>query len=259
MACRRQPPLLAALLLTVAAPGSADDVHVAVASNFVPVLTELAPTFSAQTGHRLLPSAASTGKLYAQIRQGAPFAVFLSADSRHAERLEAEGHAVRGSRFTYALGQLVLWSPDVGRIDADGAVLRAGRFDRLALANPRLAPYGLAAQQALERLGLWEALQSRLVQGENIAQAYQFVASGAAPLGFVAASQLADTGAGGSSWTVPATLYDPIEQQAVLLRDEPPARAFLTFPCEADSQTLIARRGYTLPSRCGPSAASAGH
>lgn len=244
-----------ASLVALSSPVPADDVHVAVAANFAPVLTELGAAFAATTGHRVLPSSASTGKLYAQIRQGAPFAVLLSADTKHAALLEAEGRAIPGTRFTYATGQLVLWSPDPWRVDGAGQVLRTGELERLAMANPRLAPYGAAAMQVLDRLGLWAAFERKLVLGENIAQAFQFVASGAAPLGLVAASQIA--GAGGSSWRVPPELYDPIEQQAILLREQPAARAFLVYLCSPDAQALIVRHGYG--SGAGCTAAQGGH
>ncbi len=226
----------------------AAELHVAAASNFSPVLEALIPDFAARTGHRVIVSYGASGTLYAQIRNGAPFAVLLSADAQRPQRLEAEGLAVPGSRFTYALGRLVLWSPSPQRVDAAGKVLAGGEYRFLAIANPDTAPYGAAARAVLEALGLWPAVQGRLVQGENIGQTFQFVASGNAELGFVALSQT--IGHGGSRWVVPPDLYPPIGQQAVLLtagRDNPAARAFLDFLQSETARQQIAGAGYGLP------------
>jgi len=189
----------------------------------------------------------STGKLYAQIVNGAPFDVFLAADVERPARLEADGRAVPGCRFTYALGRLALWSRDATRVDDAGEVLRSAEFNRLAIANPRLAPYGRAAREALLALGLWEALQPRLVLGENIAQTHVFVYTGNADLGFVAWSQILAGGAGGSHWLVPAALHEPVEQQAVALRDNGPVRAFVDFLRSPDARQIIREFGYDTP------------
>lgn len=229
-------------------PARADDVRVAVAANFAPVVAQLTAPFAEATGHRLLISGGSSGKLYAQIAQGAPFDVLLSADAERPRRLEAQGLAVAGSRFTYARGRLVLWSPKPGVVDDRGEVLQRGEFKRLALANPRIAPYGAAAQDVLQALGLWEALRARFVQGEDIGQAFQFVHTGNAELGFVAWAQVKAQGQTGSFWLVPETLHRPIEQQAVLLTragDSQAAQAFLDFLRSKPAREIIARAGYS--------------
>ena len=197
--------------------------RVAVASNFAPAARALAADFERQAGGQPVQLVVgSTGRQFAQIVHGAPFDLFLAADRRRPERLEQEGRVVPGSCFTYALGRIVLWSPQPDLVDDEGAVLRAGHIRHLAIANPRLAPYGRAAQQVLRRLGLMEQLQPRLVQGENVAQAYQFVKTGNAALGFVAYAQVHRTaGQDGSLWAVPQSLCDPIEQQAVQLSRQP--------------------------------------
>jgi molybdate transport system substrate-binding protein len=190
----------------------------------------------------------STGKHYAQIRNGAPFDAFFAADADRPMRLEQEVRIVPGSRFTYAIGQLVLWSPDAGLVDPGGAVLQSDRFRHLAIANPDLAPYGAAARSVLQALGLWDALAPKLVRGENIGQTFQFVISGNAELGFVARSQLEAPGRApaGSSWPPPRDLYPPIEQQAVLLRDSPASRAFLAF-MRARARAIVRAYGYDSP------------
>jgi len=234
---------LAALL---SRPSAADEVRVAVAANFADTLKALAAAYEAETSHTVVAILGSTGKHYAQIRNGAPFDVFLAADAERPKRLEEERLAVPGSRFTYALGRLVLWSPRKGFVDSKGDVLRTGRFRRLAIANPKLAPYGVAARQTLEALGLWTTLEARLVRGEDIGQAFQFVASGNAELGFVARSQIqnAQGRIAGSCWDVPPALHKPIEQQAVLLKNTPAARAFLAFLRGPRARAIIERRGY---------------
>jgi len=235
--------LLLALLSSFA---RADDIHVAVAANFTAPLQELSELFARQSGHRVVASTGSSGKFYAQIRNGAPFDVLLSADDETPRRLEAEKAAVAGTQFTYALGRLVLWSAAGGLVDERGEVLRTQRFRKLAIANPKLAPYGLAAQQAMTRLGVWDAARGRLVQGENIAQTFQFVASGNAELGFVALSQLAGERKG-SRWLVPSELHAPIRQDAVLLKQGPAGRAFLEFLRSAPARERIRAYGYELP------------
>jgi len=238
------------LLILAAAPAQADQAAIAVAANFSGPAKEIAAQFERETGHRLLLGTGSTGKFYAQIANGAPFDVLLSADVETPRRLEDERLAVADTRFTYALGKLVLWSARNGVVDKDGEVLRKGAFGRIAIANPKLAPYGAAARQALERLGVWESLQGKLVQGESIAQTLQFVASGNADLGFVALSQLAEGVPAGSTWLVPPSLYDPLRQDAVLLAHgahNPAARAFINFLRGPLARETIRKYGYELP------------
>lgn len=227
----------------------ADRLRVAVASNFRPVMTELAPGFEAGTGHELSISYGSTGKHFAQIINGAPFDLFLAADVERPARLEAEGYAIAGSRTTYAIGRVVLWSPVEGLFEDGEPILQRGDFRFLAIANPEIAPYGRAAEQVMRRLGVWHSLQSRTVRGESIGQAFAHVQSGNAELGFVAASQLAGSRAfnSGSVWVVPEALYDPIEQQAVLLKDSRPGRDFLEFLRGELAAEVIRRHGYEPP------------
>jgi molybdate transport system substrate-binding protein len=210
------------LALALAHAGAADaaEAKVAVAANFAAPMAHIAEAFQAASGHTLKLSTGATGKFHAQIVAGAPFDVLLAADAATPARLVASGHAVAGSRFTYAVGRLVLWSAEPGRVDDQGMVLARGSFAHLAIANPRTAPYGAAAMQVLRARGLAEALASRLVIGESIAQAYQFVATGSAELGFVAASQVStpERAGRGSFWRVPPGLHDEIRQDAVLLR-----------------------------------------
>lgn len=238
----------------------AAEVNVAVAANFSAPMQQIARAFNQDTGHRAILSMGATGSFYAQIRNGAPFHVFLSADDETPQRLEREGLAVAGTRFTYAIGQLVLWSPQPGRVDDRGEVLRTGAFPRLAIANPRLAPYGQAAMQVLDRLGVAAQWQPRLVAGENIAQAYQFVATGNASLGFVALSQVLVDGSmdgrlrEGSAWVVPASLHDPIRQDAVLLsrgQGNPAATALLSYLRGDKARAVIRAHGYGLGAGVG--------
>ncbi len=226
-----------------------EQVHVAVASNFTDAIRDISRRFEVRTGHRVILSFGSTGKHYAQIKNGAPFEAFFAADVARPELLEADGTAVAGSRFTYAFGRLVLWSPHLDLVDSRGDVLRNGRFDHVALANPRLAPYGQAAREAMEALGVWEDLQEKIVRGENIGQTYRFIQSGGAELGFVAYSQLHRPGqpAVGSYWEVPSSLCTPIEQQAVLLKESAVARAFLAFVREDEAKRIIRSYGYGTP------------
>lgn len=249
-------PALAVFLLIATLPSvSADEVSVAVAANFTEAARDLSASFEESTGHRARLSFGSTGQFYAQISNGAPYEVFLAADSTRPRKTERTGHAVVGSRFTYARGTLVLVSDHTGKFDDGPAFLESGDYKRLAIANPETAPYGLAARQALEKLGLWKQLQPKIVRGNSIAQTYQFVASGNADIGFVATSQVVsheakDGKTFGSSWLVPATLHDPIDQQAVLLTrgaDSKAANAYIEFLKSEDARTIIARYGYALP------------
>jgi len=229
----------------------ADEVQVAVAANFAAPMQQIAAAFEKDTGHRAVLSFGSTGKFHAQIRHGAPFAVLLAADDETPAQLVKDGLAVAGSRFTYAVGQLVLWSSQPGLVDDQGKVLHQTLPGKLAIADPKLAPYGAAALQTLERLGLLGPLRAQLVTGENIGQAYQFVASGNAALGFVALSQLMADGriAAGSWWRVPGDWHTPIRQDAVLLKKGEhlaAARAFLRhLRSEASRETLRAH-GYRI-------------
>ena len=238
---------LAALLLN--SNLRAEEVHIAVASNFTATMRMLAERFEQQSGHSVVLLPGSTGKHYAQIMNGAPFDAFFAADAERPALLEANGRIIPGSRFTYAIGKLVLWSPDPEFVDRDGAVLDRGTFRRLAIANPRLAPYGRAAQQVLEARELWQPLQPKLVRGENIAQAFQFIASGNAELGFVALSQLIQTGGdmSGSWWQVPRHLHAPIEQQAVLLSNSIAALELMTFMKSEAAHAVIRGFGYGIP------------
>ena len=204
------------------------------ASNFTKPMTEIAEAFEKTTGHSANLSFGSSGKFVAQIENGAPFEVFLSADEKKPQTLEQSGLAVAGTRFTYALGKLVLWSGRPDFVDAAGGILQRGGFNHLALADPKLAPYGAAAMQVLDKMGLRQRAADMFVQGENIAQTHQFVATGNAELGFVALSQVIDNGkiASGSGWIIPATDYAPIRQDAVLLKtgaDNPAAQSLLEF------------------------------
>jgi molybdate transport system substrate-binding protein len=238
----------ALLVVSVSAHGAAcaDEIRVAVAANFAAVLEDLAARFEASSGHEVLISSGSTGGHYAQIHNGAPFDVFFAADAARPALLEQEGRIVAESRFTYAVGRLALWSTEPGYVDADGKVLAAAGFRFLAIANPELAPYGAAARDVLEGLGLWERLQDRLVQGQDIGQTLSFVYTRSAELGFVAYSQLRnpDRPIEGSHWLVPAALHQPIEQQAVLLEDTPAAREFLEFVKSEQGRDLIRSYGY---------------
>ena len=227
----------------------AEQISVAVASNFSATLQKIAVAFERDTGHQVVASSASTGKLYAQINHGAPFQVFLSADDETPKRLEKETLAVPGTRFTYAVGRLALWSTNAQLIDERPEVLKVGRFKHLALANPKLAPYGLAAMQTLDKLGLAKSLEGRVVLGENIAQTHQFVASGNAELGFVALSQVMTDGqmGTGSFWLVPPSMHDALRQDAVLLnpgKSNAAALAFLQFLRGPKARALIMGSGY---------------
>ncbi|MDR9437758.1 MAG: molybdate ABC transporter substrate-binding protein [Thiohalophilus sp.] len=239
------------LLLLVAPLCNAETLRVAVASNFKTTLEALVEDFAATSKHRVIVASGSTGKHYAQILNGAPFDLFFAADVRRPRLLEQQKRSVPGSRFTYAIGKLVLWSSEAGYVDDQGLVLETGAFRHLAMANPRLAPYGLAAKQVLQQRGLYDKLQSRLVRGENIAQTFQFVATGNAQLGFVALSQLQGSSMAqqGSLWTIPESLYDPIEQQAVLLNDTPAARALVAYIKSDSAERIIRRFGYATPSQ----------
>jgi molybdate transport system substrate-binding protein len=238
--------LLGLLVLT---PSAAETLRVAVASNFSTTLEALAKDFEQRSSHELILASGSTGKHYAQIINGAPFDLFFAADVRRPKLLERQQHAVAHSRFTYAIGKLVLWSARTGYVDPAGEILSSDDYRRLAIANPRLAPYGQAAREVLQRRKLFKSVQPRLVRGENIAQTYQFIASGNAELGFIALSQLhrPDREITGSWWIVPEEFYSPIEQQAVLLRDTPAAQEFVAYIKSNPARQIIRTYGYAVP------------
>lgn len=241
------------LALTLAGWGlaRAETVQVAVASNFAAPMQKIVAAFEKDTGHKTALSLGATGKFYAQVRNGAPFAVLLAADDETPARMQKEGLAVTGSAFTYAIGQLVLWSADSSVVDAQGAVLNAPLNGKLALADPKLAPYGAAALQVLQQRGLADKLRPHFVMGENIAQTFQFVKTGNASLGFVALSQVMQDGkiSTGSAWLVPAALHEPIRQDAVLLRqgaDNPAAKALLQYLRTDAARAVIRAYGYSV-------------
>jgi len=243
--------LLSLAVLIAVQSAFADEVLVAVAANFTAPMQKIAAEFERDTGHKAQLAFGATGKFYAQIQNGAPFQVLLAADNETPAKLEKEGLAQGGSRFTYAIGKLVLWSPRPGYVDDKGEVLKKGAFKRLALANPKLAPYGLAAVETLTGLGLLSAVQGKFVQGENIAQTYQFVGTGNAELGFVALSQVTKDGriASGSAWIVPANLHTPIRQDAVILvngKGNPAADALMKYLRGEKAQAIIRSFGYDL-------------
>jgi molybdate transport system substrate-binding protein len=229
----------------------ADEISVAVAANFTAPMQRIAPEFERETGHKIVSSFGSTGKFYAQIKNGAPFEVLLSADHETPARLTTEKLAVAATQFTYAVGKLVLWSAKPFVVDAAGDVLKKGNFEHIAMADPKLAPYGAAALQAMKALGVHEALTAKIVTAENISQSYQFIGSGNALLGFVSLSQvLKDGKIEGSYWLVPAPLYEPIRQDAVLLekgKGRPAAEALIKFLKAEKVKAVIRSYGYDLP------------
>ena len=244
--------LFIALTAGIVSQAMADEVQVAVAANFTAPMQQIAAQFEKDTGHKAVLAFGATGKFYAQIVNGAPFEILLAADDETPARLEKEAHGVAGSRFTYAIGKLVLWSTDPALVDAKGEILKTGQFKHLALANPKTAPYGSAAIEAMSKLGLLSNLQPRFVQGENISQTQQFVTTGNAELGFVALSQVYKDGkvSSGSAWIVPANLYEPIRQDTVLLakgHNKPAAGALLAYLKGDKAKAVIRSFGYELP------------
>ncbi|MDP1657186.1 MAG: molybdate ABC transporter substrate-binding protein [Hylemonella sp.] len=240
-----------AVLLFMAGSLHATEAQVAVAANFAEPVKAIAAVLEKTTGHKLKITVGSTGRLYAQIRNGAPFDVLLSADTAAPDQLESDGLAQPGSRFTYATGKLVLWSADAARVDAQGAVLKGEGFRKLAIANPKTAPYGAAAVEAMDKLGLAARLSPKLVQGESIGQTYNFVHTGNAEVGFVAMSQVLEGGRlkGGSMWVVPQTLYSPIRQDAVLLKrgaNNEAALALMKLLKSPNTRDLIRSFGYDI-------------
>ena len=244
---RRAPAFLATLLLACAA--RAGEVQVAAAANLGPAIRTIAAGFQRDTGHHAVIALGSTGKFHAQVRNGAPFEVLLAADDETPRKLEDEGLARPGTRFTYAIGRLVLWSAQAGAVDANGDVLRQAPRGKLAIADPRVAPYGAAAVETLKNLGVLATWQPHFVQGESIAQAFQFVGSGNAPLGFVALSQVAADAriSRGSGWIVPQALHAPLRQDAVLLNpgaNNPAAAAFLAYLRGDAARAVLRSAGY---------------
>jgi molybdate transport system substrate-binding protein len=243
--------VVALLFGAVANSVSAGEVNAAVAANFTAPAQQIAELFQKETGHTVRFSFGSSGKFYSQIQNGAPFDVFLAADEKNPKLLEEEGLAVKDTRFVYALGKLVLWSAKPGFVDSKGAVLSKGGYDKIAYADPKLAPYGLAAQETLQKMKLWDKVQSKMVTGESIAQTYQFAATGNAEMAFIALSQITKDGkvSEGSSWVVPGDMYSPIKQAAVELtaaKDKAAAQAFLKFLKSKKAVAVIRSFGYGL-------------
>jgi len=247
---KRLAVLLSALCCTALA--QADEVQVAVAANFTAPMQKIAAEFEKDTGHKAILAFGATGKFYAQIANGAPFEVLLAADDETPAKLEKELLAAPHTRFTYAIGKLVLWSAKDGYVDAKGDLLKKGDFKHLALANPKAAPYGAAAMETMSKLGVLAALQPKFVQGENIAQTHQFVATGNAEVGFVALSQVFKDGklTSGSAWIVPDQFHDPIRQDAVVLakgRSKPAPAALVDYLKGAKAKAIIKSYGYEMP------------
>ena len=229
----------------------AGEVVVAVAANFTAPMQKIAAAFEQDTGHKAQLAFGATGKFYAQIKNGASFAVLLAADDETPARLEKEGLAVAGTRFTYATGRLVLWSKQANWVDDKGEVLRSNRFQKLAIADPKLAPYGAAAMEVIQHLGVQANVVPKLVQGESIGQTYQFVSTENAQLGFVALSQISFDGriTQGSAWVVPQHMHTPLKQDAVLLnagKDNAAAQALLKYLQGDKAKAIIRQYGYAL-------------
>lgn len=243
--------LMIAVAVLSAGSALADEVQVAVAANFTAPIQAIAKDFEKDTGHTLVASFGATGQFYTQIKNGAPFEVLLAADDTTPAKLESENEIVKGSRFTYAVGTLALWSAKEGYVDDKGQVLKGNQYQHLSIANPKAAPYGLAATQTLDKLGLTDATKARIVEGQSIAQAYQFVQTGNAELGFVALSQVFKDGklTSGSAWIVPADLHEPIKQDAVILnkgKDNAAAKALMEYLKGPKAAAVIKSYGYEL-------------
>lgn len=239
-----------AALIGVATAAHADEISVAVAANFTAPMKQIVAEFEKDTGHKVVASFGSTGKFYAQIKNGAPFEVLLTADDETPTKLIKENAAVAGSQFTYAIGKLVLWSAKVRVVDGTGEVLKKGSFAHIALADPKLAPYGAAATETMKAMGVYDSLQPKIVTAENIAQARQFISSGNSELGFVALSQVLKEGKiEGSYWLVPANLYKSIRQDAVILekgKGKPAADALMNYLKADKAKAIITSFGYGL-------------
>ena len=252
---RARPFIPAALAVLIGCTAftsvQADEVQVAVAANFTAPIQAIASDFEKDTGHKLIAAYGATGQFYTQIKNGAPFEVFLAADDTTPERLEKEGDTVPGSRFTYAIGTLALWSAKEGYIDGTDKALLANQYTHLSIANPKAAPYGLAATQVLAKLDLTDKVKNKIVEGQNITQAYQFVSTGNAELGFVALSQIYKNGkvSDGSAWIVPEAMHDPIRQDAVILKkgeNNPAAKALADYLKGPKATAIIKSYGYHL-------------
>jgi len=246
----RRVALTAVLLLALPA-ARAEEVVAAVAANFAAAMARIEPAFEQASGHRLTVVLGSSGKFLQQIQQGAPFDVFLSADAERPEALAKSNLGVPASRFTYAIGRLALWSPDPAAFSDGPAYLKAGAFRHLAIANPAVAPYGTAAQQVLEQLGLWAGLQDKIVRAEDIGQVYAMAGSGAAEAAFVAYSSVLAGSKPGNQWLVPQNLYPPLKQDAILItraQNNPAARALLDYLKTPPAREAIAALGYDLPA-----------
>ncbi|WP_310611907.1 molybdate ABC transporter substrate-binding protein [Limnohabitans sp.] len=233
------------------ASAQAGEVTVAVAANFTAPMQKIAKAFEQDTGHKAQLAFGSTGKFYAQIKNAAPFAVLLAADDETPARLEKEGLTIVGTRFTYAIGRLALWSKQANVVDDKGEVLRSNRFEKLAIADPKRAPYGAAAMAVIQRLGVQSNVLPKLVQGESIGQTYQFISTENAQLGFVALSQISLDGriTQGSAWVVPQNLHTPLKQDAVLLnagKDNAAAHALLKYLQGDIAKVIIQSYGYAL-------------
>lgn len=238
------------ITVLVVTPASAESVLVAVAANFVPPFREIAMDFEKATGHAVQVAAGSSGNFYSQIQNGAPFDVFFSADNERPKKLEDEGLGVKDTRFTYAIGRLVVWSSNADFIKGE-ETLRSKNFKRLAIANPKTAPYGVAAMQTMQKLQLWDSVQPQIVMGENIGQTMGFIESGNAQLGFLALSQVMDPKikGKGSRWDVPSDLHEPIKQDVILLtkgKDNRAATALMEFVTSPQAKAIIERYGYEL-------------
>ncbi|MCB0367306.1 MAG: molybdate ABC transporter substrate-binding protein [Bdellovibrionaceae bacterium] len=242
-------PILCLFALLTQHPAASEDLHVAVAANFSRTFKTLAQKFEQESGHKILISSGSSGNQYAQILNGAPFHVFLSADSLRPQKLEEAKKIVTGTRFTYALGILALWTSRQNLDLQEGEILKSTGLGHIAVANPRLAPYGMAAEQTLKAFGLWDEKKGQLVRGENVNQAFQYVESGNAQVGFVALSQVLSLAESkrGQYWKVPSQYYRPIEQQAVQLKDSKAAKELLAFLKSPESRKIIEASGYDIP------------
>ena len=239
---------MTACAAAVTGPATAIEINVAVAANFTEAAKEIAAAFERKTGNKALLSFGSSGQFYTQITQDAPFQVFLSADQERPEKAVADGFAVPDSRFTYSVGKLVLWSRDP-KVVTGADTLKQGNFSKIAIANPTAAPYGAAAIETMKALNVYDTLQPKIVQGNNIAQTFQFIDTGNAELGFVALSQVVDRSEG-SRWLVSANLYAPIKQDAVLLKKgatNEAAKAFIDFLKGPEAAAIEAKFGYGTP------------
>jgi molybdate transport system substrate-binding protein len=248
---RRLSAFLTAFLTSCLLPlvAHSAEVTVAVAANFTAPIKVIAQDFEKETGHKVNLAFGATGQLYAQIKNGAPFSLLLSADNKTPERIEMERLGVAGTRFTYATGMLVLWSTKTDLVDGRGEILKSGEFEKIAIANPKLAPYGAAAMEVVEKMGLTAAITPKIVEGANISQTFQFVSSGNAALGFVALSQVFENGRikEGSGWVVPSKMHKPIQQDAILLnasQGNPAALALMQYLRSDKAKAVIRSFGY---------------